>query len=89
MIFPFYNFLSVRKFPFGGVTPITSMIAAGTKKINAILVVADRELFTPCGGCLDWIMQFGTEKTVVAFQAQRNGPFQKYLVQELMPHYPK
>ena len=33
------------------------MISAGKKKLDAILVVAERDKFTPCGSCLDWIFE--------------------------------
>lgn len=67
---------------------IGSMVAAGDKKIIAILVAAKREKFTPCGGCLDWIFQFGGRECHVGFQAQPNGPITHYTASELMPHYP-
>jgi cytidine deaminase len=70
------------------VNAISSMVAAGGRHIKAVLIVAERDRFTPCGGCMDWIMQFGSESTVVAFQAAQNGIFQKYTAGQLMPHYP-
>src|SRR4051794_19531422 len=41
------------------VAAIASMVSAGAKKAVAMVIVAERELFTPCGACLDWIMEFG------------------------------
>jgi cytidine deaminase len=65
------------------------MVAAGGKELVAVVIVADREHFTPCGGCMDWIMQFGSEKTVIAFQSRKVGPLHRYTAKELMPHYPR
>ena len=43
------------------------MISAGKKKLDAILVVSERDKFTPCGGCLDWIEFGGPEQIQVVF----------------------
>src|SRR5690242_15496079 len=40
------------------VNAITSMISGGASGIRAIAIAAERERFTPCGACMDWIMQF-------------------------------
>lgn len=71
------------------VCAISNMILNGEKKFIAILVVAERERFTPCGCCMDWIFQFGGPKTVVAYQNQRNGEIIKLTAKQLMPFYPK
>src|ERR1700733_12453766 len=47
------------------VNAISNMITNGERKLTAILVVAERNKFTPCGSCLDWIFQFGGENTLV------------------------
>jgi cytidine deaminase len=54
-----------------------------------MLVVAERELFTPCGACLDWIFQFGGPGCHVAFQAARDREPVLYTAGVLMPHYPR
>src|SRR6188472_3095923 len=41
------------------VNALASMVAAGHGPATAILVVAERERFTPCGSCLDWIFELG------------------------------
>lgn len=71
------------------VNAITSMVTAGTKKVVAVFVVAERERFTPCGGCLDWIFQFGGENCVVAYQSKRGGQIKSFTAADLMPHYPR
>ena len=41
------------------VNAITSMVAGGQTEFLAIVVAAEKVRFTPCGGCMDWIYQFG------------------------------
>src|SRR4051794_41043794 len=40
------------------VNAISNMVAAGKKKLIAVVVVANRKKFTPCGACMDWIIEF-------------------------------
>ena len=72
------------------VNAITSMVAAGERSLVALAVVAERERFTPCGACLDWIFQFADPRTCVVFcQSEREGRVTEYLLQTLMPFHPK
>jgi hypothetical protein len=61
---------------------------AGSKELAAVAIAAERDRFTPCGACMDWIMQFATEDCTVFAQSQPGGPVQRYTVKELMPYYP-
>ena len=70
------------------ISSISSMISAGNKQLDAILVVSDRDNFTPCGGCLDWIFEFGGPKCLVGYQTKNEGKITIFEAQELMPHYP-
>lgn len=70
------------------VNAITTMVAGGTTELRAILVVAERSRFTPCGACMDWIVQFGGPRCQVAFQAGRGKRVKVYTAKELMPFYP-
>jgi cytidine deaminase len=70
------------------VNAITSMIANGQQKLVAVVIAAERERFTPCGACMDWIFEFGGGQCLVAFQASRGGPRDTYRAEELMPFYP-
>ena len=70
------------------VSAISSMISSGKKKLDAILVVANREKFTPCGSCLDWIFEFGGPKCLVGYQTKKSGKITIFEAKELMPHYP-
>lgn len=70
------------------VNAISSMISSGAREIVAVLVVANRERFTPCGGCMDWIFEFGGPKVRVGFQREPGGDVEVLSAGELMPHYP-
>lgn len=67
---------------------IGTMIAAGGQKAVAVLVVAERERFTPCGACMDWIFQFGGADCLVGFQGKPRGEILVLRAAELMPYYP-
>jgi cytidine deaminase len=71
------------------VNAITSMVAAGSRHLACIVIAAEREQFTPCGACMDWILQLGTAETIVAFQGLPDGPVALYSAGQLMPYYPK
>ena len=68
------------------VNAIGSLISAGHQKMTAIIVVAERDRFTPCGACLDWIFEFGGPDCLVAFQNRSEFFVRK--ASELMPFYP-
>jgi len=70
------------------ISAISGMISAGKKKIDAIIIVAERTKFTPCGGCLDWIFEFGGPKCSVGYQTKKDGKITTFKSEELMPHYP-
>ena len=70
------------------VNAITSMVAAGRKDLQAVAIAAERERFTPCGACMDWIIQFASENCTVLAQSQPGGEVQVFTVRELMPYYP-
>lgn len=71
------------------VNAISNMISSGEIKFSHILVVAEREYFTPCGACMDWIIQHGGNNCIVGFQNSRSGNVQSFFASELMPHYPR
>ena len=70
------------------VNAIGNMVAAGERRCLAVFIAAERERFTPCGACMDWIMQFGTSDCFVIFQGELNGAVHEYTAQQLMPYYP-
>lgn len=71
------------------VSAISSLVASGENELIMILIVAERSSFTPCGSCMDWIYELGGPDCIVGFQNKVDGPIQKFLARELMPHYPK
>jgi cytidine deaminase len=71
------------------VNALTTMVAAGDASPVAVMVVADRERLTPCGGCLDWIFELGDGDTLVAFQRAPDGEVSVLRADELMPYYPR
>ena len=70
------------------IAAISSMIGSGFKKLDAIIIVAERNKFTPCGGCLDWIFEFGGPKCLVGYQTKKDGKITIFSADKLMPHYP-
>ncbi len=70
------------------VSAISSLVSGGCKSLSAILVVAERQQFTPCGSCMDWIFELGGPECVVGYQNQKGGHVKKFLARNLMPHYP-
>ena len=71
------------------VNAIGSMAAAGARSIVYLLIVAERERFTPCGACMDWIMQFAAEECLVGFQPSPGAEPTMYSTHQLMPYYPQ
>lgn len=70
------------------VNAIGSMVAAGYTDLLAVLVVAERERFTPCGSCMDWIFQFGGASCLIGFQSSPNATIEIFRADQLMPFYP-
>lgn len=71
------------------VNALGCMVAAGGGDAQAILIAAERDHFTPCGACLDWIFELGGPRCLVAFQGVRGGEVVTRRADELMPHYPR
>jgi cytidine deaminase len=71
------------------VNAITTMVAHGEKKLRAVMIAAERDQFTPCGACMDWIFQFGSESCEVGWQKREGGHIEVLTAGELMPHYPR
>jgi len=71
------------------VNAISSLVVAGGSNLVAIFVAAERERFTPCGSCLDWIFEVGSEATIVYTQREKNGSVVVHSARQLMPYYPR
>jgi cytidine deaminase len=70
------------------VNAISTMVANGEQEIRCILVAAERNNFTPCGACMDWIMQFAVKGCLVAFSSSPGSEPTIYTAEQLMPYYP-
>jgi cytidine deaminase len=70
------------------VNAISSLVAAGSKKVVAVYIAAERSRFTPCGSCLDWIFELGGSQCLVYSQSHRGEKARNYQAQDLMPYYP-
>lgn len=69
------------------ISAISSMVSSGHRDLVAIIIVADRAMFTPCGACLDWIFEFGGPECEVGFMNNTLELF--YTAKQLMPFYPR
>ena len=70
------------------ISAISGMVSAGFQKLVAIIIVSERKKFTPCGGCLDWIFEFGGPSCLVGYQNKEDEKIEIFRADELMPHYP-
>lgn len=79
--------------PFGAdvhaeVNALSTMVSRDEGTAKAILIAAEREFFTPCGGCVDWLITLGGPDTVVFAENQPGKIFGEWTVKQLMPFYP-
>jgi cytidine deaminase len=70
------------------VNAITTMVASGRTELVAVIIAAERDRFTPCGSCMDWIYQFGSHSCLVGYQSKEGGEIKLLRADELMPYYP-
>ncbi|KAA1430706.1 cytidine deaminase family protein [Mycolicibacter arupensis] len=70
------------------VNALSSLVARGDSRAVAVLVVAERSKFTPCGSCMDWIFEIGGGECWVGFQPAPEAATVWYQASDLMPHYP-
>ena len=71
------------------VNAISTLVAASSEALVAIFIAAERDHFTPCGACLDWVFEIGGPDTEVLVQGALGGPVTGYRAKDLMPHYPR
>jgi cytidine deaminase len=67
---------------------IGTMVAGSASRPVAILVVSEEALFTPCGGCMDWIFEHGGPDCLVLVMNGREAEPMIWRASELMPQYP-
>jgi cytidine deaminase len=70
------------------VNAISSLVAGGSSGMRAILIAAERERFTPCGSCMDWIFEIGGASCEVIAENRIGQVVGRYVAHELMPYYP-
>ncbi|MGW9169748.1 cytidine deaminase family protein [Agromyces sp. NPDC055657] len=70
------------------VNAIGSLVAGGDEGLETIFIAAERERFTPCGSCMDWIFELGGDSCIVAAQSSPDGQILVLSARELMPFYP-
>lgn len=70
------------------VNAISSLVAGGSSLLCVVLIAAEREQFTPCGSCLDWIFEIGGGDCLVLSERVQGVVTHTYLARELMPGYP-
>jgi len=54
-----------------------------THKIRRVAIASNRERFTPCGACRDWLRYFGSDDTIVDVSGYR-----AFRLGDLHPEYP-
>lgn len=66
---------------------VSKMIADGVRKFDAVVVVteSDEPVF-PCGFCLQYLVEFGSDATVYAVNLRGEGTFKQARLSELLPY---
>jgi cytidine deaminase len=67
---------------------LSTMVAGGAEVARAVFIAAERDHFTPCGACMDWIFELGGADCFVLVQAAPDGDVKSFRASELMPQYP-
>ena len=70
------------------VNAISTMVTTGAQDLRILVVAAERDRFSPCGACLDWIFEFGGTSCLVAWQSSPIAPLVVLRAEHLMPFYP-
>lgn len=56
--------------------------------VVAVCIACERELFTPCGSCMDVILEFSTPNCIVAHYNPATRKLTAFRAKDLMPVYP-
>ncbi|MBU1483207.1 MAG: hypothetical protein KKH12_16205 [Gammaproteobacteria bacterium] len=67
---------------------LSSMVKHGCARFTEAVISADVELFTPCGGCRDWMRQFAAPGAKIHFHRHSDGSLFTNTIDALMPHAP-
>jgi len=65
----------------------TAQLAGLGVKGKRIAIVSDTSFFTPCGACLDWLVQFCDWDAEVIIQNRQTTS--QYILGEMIPNYPR
>lgn len=68
---------------------LSTMVAAGSGRAVVVLIAAERDHFTPCGSCLDWIFELGGPDCVVVAERLPGTGRSAFTAADLMPQYPR
>lgn len=69
-------------------TAICGAITHDSGDVRAIVIAANRELFTPCGRCMDLIMKYCVEDAIIIHYNPKTKKESQFTLRQLMPHYP-
>lgn len=65
---------------------IAAAVAGGARSTRACVIVSDAsDPATPCGACLQWLAEFGSESTQIIC-ASTSGKQRRYTLSDLLPH---
>jgi cytidine deaminase len=87
-----YTGINIENASFGATicaerTAIAKAVSNGDLKIEAVAVASDsEELIFPCGICIQVLLEFGKEDTIILCSDSK-GNFKEYELRELMPYY--
>lgn len=70
------------------VNAISSLVAGSKSGMCAVLIAAERDRFTPCGSCMDWIFEIGGGDCLVISEKGIGVTAHEYRARDLMPFYP-
>lgn len=70
---------------------ITMMINAGKPDeiIESVYIYCEREFFTCCGSCRDWLHHFSGQNTELRVYIDNGDRILLFKLGELIPHYPR
>lgn len=71
------------------VNALSSLVSSGALKAVAVWIAAEREQFTPCGSCMDWIFEIGGPDCLVMHESKPGASGLALEARELMPYYPR
>ncbi|MFG2377288.1 cytidine deaminase family protein [Streptomyces sp. NPDC048504] len=71
------------------VNAISTLVATGRLGLVAVLIAAERDRFTPCGSCMDWIFEIGGDDCLVLSERRPGIVGHELTARELMPFYPR